>query len=69
MSVEATRQSVPLERAELVARLWWFIRLRWVFGGTLLGVGLFLTAPFDYPILFHAHPQRQFAAQINVFYF
>ncbi|NLX12883.1 MAG: HAMP domain-containing histidine kinase [Phycisphaerales bacterium] len=30
-------------QAELVARLWWLIRLRWIFGASLLALGLFFT--------------------------
>ncbi len=37
-----TRVLSPAQ-AELVARLWWFIRLRWIFGVSLLALGLFFT--------------------------
>lgn len=47
MMTELPDPSIPLERAELVTRLRWFIRLRWLAGGTVLLVGLLL---FQFPL-------------------
>ena len=44
----ATNTDVSLEREELIARLRWFIHLRWLFGGGLVAIGSFFTyAPFQ----------------------
>lgn len=43
MSVKHNTQILPPAQAELIARLLWFIRLRWIFGVSLLVLGLFFT--------------------------
>jgi signal transduction histidine kinase len=42
MSSQVDAIEMSLERAELIARLRWFIGLRWVFGAGLIGIGTFL---------------------------
>lgn len=43
MPFDAEANGIPLERAELTSRLRWFILLRWLFGSSMVLLGLLLT--------------------------
>jgi len=43
MPLNGDAEMIPLERAELTQRLQWFIQLRWVFGATVLVMGIILS--------------------------
>jgi len=42
MAPEKNNTDITLERAELITRLQWFIRIRWLAGSTVLAVGILL---------------------------
>lgn len=48
MSNDANIAAIPIEREELIARLRWFIRLRWIAGAGVVTIGLVMhVAPLD----------------------